>query len=475
MSEKEIIGARSVKQHMFLTSDADVIVFGGSAGSSKSYSGLMSFLPYIKIKTFRGVITRRTTPMLKGSGGLLDVASALFSKVDPKVRWKSQESKFVFSSGAEIHLKHYEHLKNKDNWQGTQMNYCLVDEATNYEEEQVLYIMSRLRNPSCPQVKPKIALTCNPDKNHFLRKWLDWWIDEDGFPIEEKCGVKRYFFRKDNQFYWGDTKEQLIEEHQTALFNPSIMSFCFINATIKDNPTLMTAQPEYVGWLESLGRVEKNRLLYGNWDCDEEGSGYWKRDWCEIVDKPPLKVTKKVRAYDLAGTVPSEANPNPDWTSGTLMSKDVYGNYYVEDVVRFRARHGEVYQRILETARLDGDDVLIIIPQDPNAAGKAYASTIVRDLAEQGFYAKTKATNQSKITRFAPFCAASEAGSIKIVSGDWNECFIDELEGFDGSRKRGKHDDSVDSCGDSFMYLCSTIQIPTFSIPDMTTTNSFSF
>ena len=86
-------------------------------------------------------------------------------------------------------------------------------------------------------------------------------------------------------------------------------------------------------------------------------------------------------------------NPNPDYTVGVLMSKDDYGNYYVEDVVRFRARHGEVYQRILETAREDGDDVLIVIPQDPNAAGKAYASTIVKDLAEQGFYAKTKATS----------------------------------------------------------------------------------
>jgi predicted phage terminase large subunit-like protein len=100
---------------------------------------------------------------------------------------------------------------------------------------------------------------------------------------------------------------------------------------------------------------------------------------------------------------------------------------------------------------------------------------MVRDLAEHGFYAKTKATNQSKVTRFAPFCAASEAGSIKIVKGDWNESFFIELEGFDGGRKRGTHDDQVDAAGDSFLYLCSTIQIPTFSIPDMTTTNSFSF
>ena len=82
-----------------------------------------------------------------------------------------------------------------------------------------------------------------------------------------------------------------------------------------------------------------------------------------------------------------------------------------------------------------------MIPQDPNAAGKAYAATMVRDLAEHGFYAKTKSTNQSKVTRFAPFCAASEAGSIKIVKGDWNESFFIELEGFDGGRKKGKHDD----------------------------------
>lgn len=401
----------------------------------------MDFIPHIKFPTFRGVITRRTTPQLKGSGGILDTALQMYKKVDSKVKWKSQENKFVFSSGAEVYLRHFEYLKDKDNYQGLQANEILVDEAQQYEEEQIVYLMSRLRNPSCPQVKPRIKMTCNPLKSSFLCKWISWWLDEEGYPRKDRDGVVRYFIRKDNTMIWADTKEELIEKYSTPLFTPTPMSFCFISALITDNPALLEAQPEYLGWLEGLGRVEQARLRWGCWYADEEGSGYWKKEWTDIVDRPPLKVKKKVRAYDLAGTIPSEMNPNPDYTVGVLMSKDDYGNYYVEDVVRFRARHGEVYQRILETAREDGDDVLIVIPQDPNAAGKAYASTIVKDLAEQGFYAKTKATNQSKITRFAPFCAASEAGGIKLVQGDWNEAFIEELEGFDGSRKRGKHDD----------------------------------
>jgi predicted phage terminase large subunit-like protein len=401
----------------------------------------MDFIPHIKFPTFRGVITRRTTPQLKGSGGILDTALQMYKKVDSKVKWKSQENKFVFSSGAEVYLRHFEYLKDKDNYQGLQANEILVDEAQQYEEEQIVYLMSRLRNPSCPQVKPRIKMTCNPLKSSFLCKWIEWYLDEEGYPRKDRDGVVRYFIRKDNTMIWADTKEELIEKYSTPLFTPTPMSFCFISALITDNPALMEAQPEYLGWLEGLGRVEQARLRWGCWYADEEGSGYWKKEWAEVVDWPPFKVKKKVRAYDLAGTVPSEMNPNPDYTVGVLMSKDDYNNYYVEDVVRFRARHGEVYQRILETAREDGDDVLVVIPQDPNAAGKAYASTIVKDLAEQGFYAKTKATNQSKITRFAPFCAASEAGGIKLVIGDWNEAFIEELEGFDGSRKRGKHDD----------------------------------
>jgi predicted phage terminase large subunit-like protein len=431
-SQREVIGPKSRKQEMFIKSDADVVCFGGAASSGKSHLGVMDFLQHVHHKGFRGVISRRTTTMLKSSGGILDKCLQLFPKIDPKVKWKSQDNKFVFSSGAEIYLRHFEYFKDHVNWQGTEYTEILCDEGTQFEEEMVLYCMSRLRNPNCP-VKPRLRITCNPDKNSYLRKWVDWYIDEDGYPIEERCGVKRYFIRRDNTFIWGDTREEIIEKYKV---DPKIvLSFTFINATVKDNPVVLENNPEYVGWLESLGRVEKARLLFGNWNVSSEATGYWKKEWCEIVDKPPLDAIKVARAWDISGSLPSELMPNPDWTAGVRISKDRYGTYYIEDVVRFRARHGEVFERMVEAAKQDGDDTLIVVPADPGASGKQYASTLIRDLAERGFYAKSKPTSKSKVQRFAPFCAACESGNVKIVAGEWNDTFIDELEAFDGSRR----------------------------------------
>lgn len=220
----------------------------------------MDFLQHVHHPGFRGAVTRRTTTQLKGSGGILDKALQLFPKVDPKVRWKSQDNKFVFSSGAEIYLRHFEHWKDHVNWQGTEYTQILADEGTQFEEQMIVYCMSRLRNPNCP-VTPRLRITCNPDKNSYLRKWVDWWIDEEGYPIEERCGVKRYFLRRDNKFLFGDSPEAVVEEYGGKI--EDVLSFTFINATVKDNPVILKNNPQYVSWLESLGRIERARLLLG--------------------------------------------------------------------------------------------------------------------------------------------------------------------------------------------------------------------
>jgi len=482
MSEQDIIAPRSEKQKKFLDSTASITIFGGAMGSGKTYLGIMGFLPYIHIKTFRGLILRKTMPELRGINGILDVALDLFTRVDPPVRgkrkgvqWKSQESKFVFSSGAEISLRGFEHERDEQKLQGLQASLILVDEAQFFSEQQILFLESRNRNARCPEVKPRMMLTANPLKTSFLRKWVDKWLDDEGYPDKEKECATYYASRKDGHMVFADTSKELeyVDEKTGDLVEPK--SVTFIPANIYDNPVLMRSDPSYINKLHGMSPVDKAKYLYGNWDAEATGCGYWKREWCDIVDLSPLHTVKKVRAYDIAGTLVSDMNPDPDFTVGVLMSKDKFGTYYIEDVVKYRARFGEVFDRIVATAKEDGDETLIVIPQDAGAAGKAYAMTMIRDLSEQGFYAKAKPTNQSKITRFAPFCAASESGSIKIVKGDWNEDFIQELTDFDGNRKRKRHDDQVDSCGDAFMFLCSTIQIPTFSIPDMTTTNSFSF
>ena len=60
----------------------------------------------------------------------------------------------------------------------------------------------------------------------------------------------------------------------------------------------------------------------------------------------------------------SDANRNPDYTAGVLMSRDKLGNYYIEDVYRIK-NSNVVLEEIIKTARQDGlDEVEVIVPRD---------------------------------------------------------------------------------------------------------------
>lgn len=476
--DPNIIGPKSEKQYQFMHTEADITVFGGAAGAGKSYLGVMDFLKHIHHPNFNGCMVRRTTPQLVGPGGLLESAEKLFKLADPKVRWRAKQDHFLFSSGAKVYMRHFENINAKDNFQGWQVSQFLVDEGQQFEEEMVQYLTSRMRNPACPEVKPHMKITCNPDYGSFLRTWLEWYLDpETGIPIPERDGVTRWFIVDDGKMCWADTRAECIDKYgkewlphdHTSQVKP--LSFKFIAANVYDNPILCNAQPEYVGWLEGLPRVEKARLLYGSWHARAEGTGYFKSQWVTTVPVRPLATVKRVRAWDISGSVPSETNRNPDWTAGVLMSRTKEGIYTVEDVVRDRRRHGGVFELILETAKHDGDDVQIVIPCDPGAAGKAYAAQLVRDLAEHGFYAKMKQTNKSKVTRFAPFAAVAEAGCVEVCEGSWNKDYFQELEVFDGSRN--VKDDQVDATSDAFNALSTEAYIPDFSVPLMTQANPF--
>ena len=468
---EEFIGPCSRKQEMYVKSEADVTIFGGAAGSGKSEIGVIDFLKYVDTPNFIGLITRLTTPQLKGPGGIFAKCKRYFDKTYPgQYYWREKDGKFVFPhSNAEIYLKHYQTEADYENFQGVEANLFLIDEGTQFSVDKVNYIMSRMRNPNCPEVHPHMKITCNPDADHFLRAWVDWYLKDDGRPDPEKDGILRYFAMEDGNFIFADTKEELVE--RTGQDISKVLSYTFISANVYDNPVVMEKNPKYVAWLEGLKPVEKERLLYGNWNARESAAGFFKREWVEIVDLPPVKTAKRIRAWDISGTLKSDANPNPDYTVGTLVSKTKDGIYYVEDVVRDRRRHGGVLEMILETARFDGVDTTVVIPVDPGAAGKAYAASIQRELAEAGYYCRLKPASGSKVNRFAPFAAMCEAGGVKVVRNTWNDAWFLELEVFDGSRN--VKDDQCDSVADAFQLLAQDPSIPGFTPPEMSRSNPF--
>jgi len=430
-------------------------------GGGKSYCGLLRHLRWVSDPNYRGFIIRKNSTTLMKSGGLFDEAKQLYRAFDSRVQVKIKDQKFIFPSGAEIAMTHLETDDDAEKFRGLQISAAMIDEATQITEDHTLVVLSRLRSKA--KMVPNLFLTCNPSPDSFLRNWIDWWIipkgmENAGRPDPERDGKVRWFIRQDNQMIWADTKEELIATYGKHVLPLSLQ---FISATIYDNPPLIKSNPGYLANLQGLKRVKQERDLYGNWDIREDSSGYFKQEWLgEPVNPHDLEIVSYCRAWDIAGALPSETAPNPDWTAGVLIGKTKNGLYVILDVVRFRARYGEVIERIIQVAKEDPEGTQIILPKEPGQAGIAAGQMMVKTLAAEQIGARLRATNKSKIVRFQPFTSVAEAGLVRYVKAHWNDVYFSELEAFDGSHN--KKDDMVDSTSDAFITLAQRIQIPNF-------------
>lgn len=470
MSEM-VFAPASKAQEQFLNSDAEFTFYGGAAGAGKSHCLLGSFLKYCHHPRTRGVIFRKTTKQISNPGGLFDSAINLFKKVDKGLRIRSRELELIFSTGATLKFAYLDKPADKYNFQGAELTYIGFDEIQQLDEDNVVYLISRLRSTSV-DYKKQIYATGNPDYESFIRPWVEFALDQRGIPIRKDVYPNRYFVRVEGgKIMWSDTREELEEIYGKA-DDSGILSFKFVPGNIYDNPILIKSNPQYLSQLKSLPRVEMERLLLGSWYARPEASGLFKREWVGMVDHPNGRAISRVRAWDLAFTKPSEQMPNPDWTAGVLISKDRHNVYTVEDVQRVRERVHEVEKLIFETAMRDGQDVVISIPLDPAAAAGAYAKDLQRRLAEMGFTVRLSKPVTSKVTRFAPFSSVAQAGFVNVVKADWNKDFFDELEIFDGDKK--KKDDQVDGCSDCFLLLNKQLVIPNMSLTDYSINSPFS-
>lgn len=132
-------------------------------------------------------------------------------------------------------------------------------EGTQFTDGQLTYIMSRLRSES--KYPSRMVISCNPSDQHLILRMIDdYYLDDEGYPILDRRGDVRYFIRRDGDFIWGESKEELKEKYGD---NCLPLSFTFIAATIKDNPPMLKNNPEYLAFLEGLNEVDKAQLLHG--------------------------------------------------------------------------------------------------------------------------------------------------------------------------------------------------------------------
>lgn len=421
----------------------------------------MDFLKHTDDPKFRGLVVRRINPQITGPGGIFETFLNLHREVyEDRLKVKKRDGVIEYPNGGTISFRHCQYEEDKHSFQGWQISAALVDEAQQLTQSQVIYIMSRLRSEA--DMKPKMRLTCNPaGKGHWLTNWLEWYLQEDGLPNPERCGVVRYFTMQDSEMLWADSKEELFQKVPGC----SPLSFTFISANVYDNPVLMERQPEYVAWLEGQDRESKEALLYGNWYVTKSFEGYFKRKWCPIVEEPPF-FGKRFRGFDLAGSVKDEVNKDPDYTATVLLSKKD-DKYCIAHAHRFRERFNTVEEYILDLSLSEDDDITYVIPVDAGAAGKAYARSLQQKLAERtGRHVILHPTGtKSKLIRFRPFASVCQSGAVSVVSAAWNDWLFDELEQFQGDGKQ--HDDALDAAVSAFWACNQSLVIPTFTLPTL--------
>jgi predicted phage terminase large subunit-like protein len=319
--------------------------------------------------------------------------------------------------------------------------------------------------------------TCNPEPKESEGGWLHeflqgFYLDDYGYPIPENSGKIRWFISDDDgHLAWGDSREELQAKYG---LDCDPMSFTFISANIKDNLVLCRLQPSYLTALKNLGRVERERLLYGGWNVSPQGSGYFKREWVDFVEhKDVPKMKKVIRAYDLAASIKSEINSDPDSTACVKIGIGEDGYIYVLNAKEILARPAGVAKLIQDTAEYDGRNVPISLPQDAAAGGLIQFEHYAKPLILAGYKVKRSKTRKGKLERFSGFSNAAENGMVRIVKGDWNDKYISQLENFDPERRR-QHDDFVDCTSDGYNWLISGKKLPEkFTLPSLTKMNEF--
>ena len=439
------IRAQAGPQEAFLSSPADIAIYGGAAGGGKSFALLLEPLRHIGNSQFGAVIFRRTLADVKKQGSLLDTSMGIYGAIGGRIRLDTLEWKFA--GGAKIGFGHLEHEPTVLDWQGAQVPLLCFDELTHFTRSQFFYMLSR--NRSTCGIRPYVRATTNPDADSWVADLISWWIDPiTGSSIPERAGVLRWFARIGDIIVWADSAAELSGSHPGC--EPK--SLTFIPARLDDNKILVTADPGYRANLMALPLVERERLLGGNWKIRPAAGLYFRRHWCKVVDAVPAG-TRFVRGWDLAAT-PKAENNDPDWTTGTKIGRQPDGRFIVAHHLRMREAPLAVERALLNTASGDGRDVAIALPQDPAQAGKSQAANYVRLLA--GYDVRVQSIGGDKATRFSAFSAQAEAGNVDVLRGPWNDDWLTALEAFPESA----HDDDVDSTAEAFNRLTSAVVAP---------------
>lgn len=298
-----------------LACNADIIIGGGSRGGSKTWSLVMEGLKDIGQPNFSGLIVRNERDDLTQA---IDYSTKMYSQYGNFNRARDDRT-WNFNAGGKLRFSYYgDNIDDfKKRFQGKQYNYIGIDEIAHMPYEKFKYLVTCNRNGV--GLRNRIWGTCNPDPDSWVRKFIDWWIGPDGFPIPERDGILRYCFMDGDTpdtIYWGDTPDEVYEQCKDIidpLWNDAyaamgydkkrmfVKSVTFVRAGLEQNVKLMLSDPNYLANLAQQSDEQRARDLEGNWNFKSAGEDIIKLlDMERFYEAPKVQGGARYASCDIA-------------------------------------------------------------------------------------------------------------------------------------------------------------------------------
>ncbi len=238
---------KSLPQAQALASEAQILLFGGAAGSLKSETLLVDAAREHAHPGLRGILFRRSYPELEKT--LIRRSRELFPALG--ARYHENKRIWTFPSGATIEFAYCEAEKDIFRYQGAEYSFIGFDESTHFAEFPIRYMLSRLRSTH-PGLKLRLRLASNPGNiGHGLHKAIFHG------PTCTHCRLTARS-RQPGQIY----ADAVWPSDQA----PIRKTTCFIPGTVHDHRLL---NADYAQSLATLPGAYRKALLEGCWDVYE--------------------------------------------------------------------------------------------------------------------------------------------------------------------------------------------------------------
>lgn len=244
-------------QRMAYESTADVVGFGGSAGGGKTDLACGKALTQHQVVQ---IFRREGTEL----GGILDRMEQILGHRDglggkPPV-WRAPHGNCRL-----IEFGSVPNLGDEKKYQGRAKDLLVIDEAANFLEAQVRFLMGWVRTVDASQ-RTQTLLTFNPPtsaEGRWIVSFFAPWIDKkfSGHGGAAKPGELRYVAMVDGAEVWVPDGNPF--EHNGEMILPQ--SRTFIPSRISDNPYLMGTN--YMTTLQSLPEPLRSQMLYGDFQA----------------------------------------------------------------------------------------------------------------------------------------------------------------------------------------------------------------